>query len=133
VSDADVIGELLADWKRGDFTTGTRLFAKDLRFTATQPEGQIEETGPDGVARFMRRFLPEWDLYTVELQELEDFGEGRFLATAFQHGTGKGSGMDITAPVSIAIRMRDGKMTQLEFHMPSRENALAALGVSADP
>jgi hypothetical protein len=75
----------------------------------------------------MLRFLPEWDSYTVELHELEELGGGRFIANATQHGTGKGSGVDITAPVHIAIAMRDGLITVLGFFMRSREDALAAL------
>ncbi len=76
----------------------------------------------------MQRFLPEWERYTVELHELEDLGEGRYLATATQHGTGKGSGVDITAPVHIAIAMREGKISLLGFFVRSRGDALAALG-----
>jgi ketosteroid isomerase-like protein len=125
---ADDIRALFDAWQRGDMRSGVHLFSEDIHFTATQPEGQVEEDGIEGVARFMRRFLPEWDRYTVELHELEDLGGGRYLATATQHGTGKGSGLDITSPVHIAIAMRDGKITQLEFHMANRENALAALG-----
>ena len=104
-----------------------KLFADDVRFSATQPEGQIEESGPDGVRSFMARFLPEWDRYTVELHELEELGDGRFIARATQHGTGKGSGVDITAPVHIAIAMRDGLITVLGFFMRGRDDALAAL------
>jgi ketosteroid isomerase-like protein len=127
MSDADRLRALFADWGRGDFTGGPALFADDIRFTATQPEGQIEETGIDGVRGFMTRFLPEWEHYAVELHELEHLGGGRYLATATQHGTGSGSGMDITSPVHIAIEMSGGRMTLLGFFMRSREDALEAL------
>ena len=127
MSDAEALQALFDEWGRGDFRGGEKLFAHDVRFSATQPEGQIEESGPDGVRRFMLRFLPEWDSYSVELHELEELGGGRFIARATQHGTGKGSGVDITSPVHIAIAMRDGLITFLGFFMRSRDDALAAL------
>lgn len=118
---------MFEQWGQGDFSRTPPLFGEAIRFSATQPEGQVEETGPDGIARFMRRFLPEWERYSVELHELEDLGDGRYLATATQHGIGKTSRMDITAPVHIAIRMEGGKMTFLGFFMSTRDDALEAL------
>ena len=115
------------DWGRGDFSRTPPLFSEDVRFSATQPEGQVHETGPEGVARFMRRFLPEWELYSVELHELEDLGGGRYVATATQHGIGKTSRLDITSPVSIAIRIHRGKIAFLGFFMHGRDDALEAL------
>ena len=127
MSDEATLRELFACWEAGDFSTGPALFAEDIRFSATQPEGQIEEQGPDGVRRFMHRFLPEWDSYRVELHELEELGGGRYIARATQHGKGKESQVDITAPVHIAIEMNDGRMTLLGFFMGGRDDALAAL------
>lgn len=126
--DRDVLERLFAEWERGDFSGAPSLFSDDVRFTATQPEGQVEATGPDGILRFMRGFLQEWERYSVELHELEELGDGRFLATAMQHGIARTSGMQLTALVHIAIAMREGRMRQLEFHMGGREHALAALG-----
>jgi ketosteroid isomerase-like protein len=127
MSDADTLRAMFADWERGDFSRGADLFTEDLRFSATQPEGQIEAAGIAGLAQFMQRFLLDWDPYSVELHGLDDLGGGRFVASATQHGVGKSSGMDLTAPVHIAIRMRDGRIAQLEFFLHSREDALAAL------
>jgi|SRR5688572_3177559 len=126
MADEETLRELFAAWEKGDFSTGPALFAEDIRFSATQPEGQIHETGIDGIRTFMQRFLPEWNGYRVELHELEELGGGRFIARATQHGTGKGSQVDITAPVHIAIEMSDGRMTLLGFFMRGRDDALAA-------
>ena len=126
MSEEATLRDLFARWEKGDFSTGPALFSDDIRFSATQPEGQIYETGPDGVRRFMQRFLPEWHSYTVELHELEELGDGRYIARATQHGKGKESGVDITAPVHIAIEMSGGRMTLLGFFMRGRDDALAA-------
>ena len=127
MSDPEALQALFADWERGEFRNGPALFSDDIRFSATQPEGQIEETGVEGVQRFMRQFLPEWEQYRVELHQLEDLGGGRYIATATQYGSGKESQVDITAPVHIAIAMNDGKISLLGFFMRSREDALSAL------
>jgi ketosteroid isomerase-like protein len=127
VSDLDELRALLAEWERGDFTGGPRLFADDVRFSGAQPEGQVEARGPEGIAHFMRRFLQDWDSYAVETHHVEDLGDGRYIATGTQHGKGKASAMAITAPVSIAVRMHAGRITQLEFFL-ERDQALEALG-----
>jgi ketosteroid isomerase-like protein len=127
VTEADQVRSLLASWERGDFRAGVELFAEDIRFSGAQPEGQVAARGPAGIEAFMRRFLEDWERYSVELHELEELGDGRFLATGTQHGTGSTSAMDITAPVSIAIRMEDGRMTELHFFL-DRDDALAVLG-----
>jgi hypothetical protein len=127
VSDyAAVLNEVFAGWDHGDFTRGTELYASDIRFSATQPEGQVSARGPDGVTRFMREFLADWELYRVELHELEEVDGGRFVARATQHATGKGSGLETTAPAFIAIAFEASEMVQLEFFL-ERQSALDAL------
>ena len=119
--------EVFADWARGDWTTTPDLLAPDVRFSAAQPEGQVEAAGPEGIAAFMRGFLVGWEQYTTEIHDLEDLGGGDYLATGTQHGKGVAGGVDITAPVHIALSTRDGSITRMEWWL-SREEALAALG-----
>ena len=126
MSDAERIRALLADWERGDWSSGVPLLADDVEFSGAQPEGQVTARGPAGIARFMRGFLEDWEDYRVECNNFEDLGSGRFLATGTQHGKGKSSAMDITAPVSIAIRFDGARITELHFFL-DREDALAAL------
>ena len=124
MNDEERLRELFEDWKTGGFSTA--IFADDLQFSGAQPEGQVEAVSVSGVISFMRKFLTQWELYRVEIDEIEDFGEGRFLGTGTQHGKGKGSGMDITAPVHAAVKMAGGKITVLHFFL-TREEALEAL------
>jgi ketosteroid isomerase-like protein len=129
VSDEATLRELFASWEAGDFSTGPALFAEDVRFSGAQPEGQVEAMGVTGVTSFMKNFLAEWELYRVEVHGIENLGEGRFLGTGTQHGKGKGSRVDITAPVHIAVQMESGKITVLHFFL-TREEALSALGAA---
>ena len=77
----------------------------------------------------MKNFLRQWELYRVEVHGIEDLGGGRFLATGTQHGKGTGNGMDITAPVHIAVQMESGQITVLHFFL-ARDEALSALGAA---
>ena len=124
MTDEGALRGLFAAWERGAFSMD--LFAEDIRFSAAQPEGQVEAVGVAGVTGFMRTFLSQWELYRVEVAALEDLGGGRFLGTGTQHGKGSGSGMDITAPVNVAVRMKDGKIEVLHFFL-TRGEALEAL------
>lgn len=126
MTDEEALRGLFAAWERGAFST--ELFAEDIRFSGAQPEGQAEAVGIDGVTGFMRRFLTQWDLYRVKVAALEDLGGGRFLGTGTQHGKGSGSGMDITAPVHVAVRMKGGKIEVLHLFL-ARDEALEALEV----
>ena len=117
---------MFAEWEKGEFGTTTHLFSERLRFTASQPEGQVEASGLEGLSKFMRGFLPQWERYWVVLRELEDLGEGRFLVHATQHGKGSTGGVDITADTWIAVRVEDGLITQLEWWF-ERESAARAL------
>jgi hypothetical protein len=126
VTDVEKLRALLAQWEEGEFTGGMRLFADGIRFSAAQPEGQVEARGPNGIARFMRGFLEGWERYTVETHELEELGGGRYLVTGTQHGKGAAGGVDITAPVTMAVRMAEGQITQLDFFL-ERDRALEAL------
>jgi ketosteroid isomerase-like protein len=126
VSDAEQLRALFADWERGDFGRGVRLYADDMRFTTSQPEGLYEGRGPAGVRRFMEGFLPTWDFYAVKLDQLEELGAGRYLATGTQFARGKQSGTETRQPAHVAFRMEGGQITLLGFFFV-REDALAAL------
>ena len=126
VSDADLLRSLFAGWERGDFSSGVQLYADDMHFITAQPEGLYEGRGPAGVRGFMEPFLTVWDSYSVKLDRLEDLGHGRYLAACTQYGRGKESGTQTTHPAHVAVRMGDGRITQLGFFF-NREDASAAL------
>lgn len=117
---------LFRDWARGEWSTTPPWLAPGVQFSAAQPEGQVRATGPDGIAAFMRGFLARWELYAVEISDIEEVAESRFLAVGTQHGKGVAGGVDITAPVFVAIRMTDDGIGQMEFWL-ERDAALAAL------
>ena len=125
-SQAELLRAVFRDWEQGRFGTRPELFAAEIQWSGMQPEGQVRATGPDGIARFMRQFLAQWELYRVELHELEELSGGRFIARATQHATGKGSGLETTMPAFIAVAFHDEQIVQLEF-LPGREEALTAL------
>ena len=74
----------------------------------------------------MRGFLVDWERYWIEVHDFETPAPGRYLATVTQRGIGKRAGVEVTAPATIAVTVRDGLIVQLEWWL-DREDAVAAL------
>jgi hypothetical protein len=119
---------LFREWEGGNFGPKDDLFAPDIRFSAAQPEGQVRADGRTEMESFLGGFLATWDRYWIELHALEELRPGAFLATATQHGLGKGSGVPTSMAAFIAIGFGDGMIVQLEFFY-ERDEALKAVGL----
>ena len=130
MSDAALLQMLFAQWARGDLRSGVALLSDDMRFKSVRPEGWFEGRGPDGVREFMSEFLQAWSDYSVDLDELTDLGEGRYVGSGEQWARGKESGTETRYPAHVAFRVKDGEIVQLGFFF-KREDALADLGVQA--
>ena len=130
MSDVDLLRALFAQWARGDLRGGVELFADDMQYRTARPEGWFEGRGPDDVREFMSQFLAAWSRWWVEIDQLDELGEGRYVASGQQYARGRESGTQTRYPAHVAVRMRDGRITQLGFFF-SREEALAYLGVPA--
>jgi ketosteroid isomerase-like protein len=117
---------MFAAWGRGDFSSEIEPLAADVRYSASQPEGQAVAHGRAEMARFMRDFLSAWDRYWIELHDLEERAPDRFLATGTQFGRGKDSGIETSTPAFVAIAFRGPEIVQLEFFF-DRASAVAAV------
>ena len=130
VSDLELLRGLFAQWAEGDLRGGVALFADDMHYRTARPEGWFEGTGPEGVREFMSQFLAAWSRWWVRVDQIDDLGQGRYVASGEQFARGRESGTETRYPAHVAVRMKDGKITQLGFFF-NREDALAELGVTA--
>ena len=121
-----VLRAIFDGWGRGDLTAGSELLAEDIRYSASQPEGQVRADGRAAMSGFLRDFFASWERYWIELHELEQRSPVAFLASGTQHGVGKGSHVQASMPTFIAIRFRDDEIVQLEFFY-ERARAVGAL------
>ena len=76
----------------------------------------------------MEEWLESWDNYRIEINELVSHGD-QVLVDATQHGTGKGSGVEISAPFAQLVTIKDGKITEYQVFI-TRADAERAAGLA---
>ena len=127
VSDERVerVRRLVAPWATGDFTAAIALLADGVEMSAYQPEGQLTFVGREQVVRFMVEFGSHWENYRVEADEVEPLGDDAVLVAGRQIGTGVTSGLEISEPVFIVLRLHGDQIAGQYWHV-DREKALEA-------
>ncbi len=85
-----------------------------------------EFRGHDGYRQFIEEWLESWDDYRVEITELVSRGD-RVLVDAVQHGTGKGSRIEISVPYAQVVRLEGDKIVEYQVFL-SRADAERAIG-----
>jgi ketosteroid isomerase-like protein len=85
------------DWERGDFTASLPLFDENVTLAIDSgiPDGGIYMR-PDGVLKYMSRFLAPWESLTIAGESFRDTGD-TVLVKVRQNGIGRSSG----APVEL--------------------------------
>ncbi len=119
---------MVEGWPQADFRGVIRLFTEDVEMSAYQPEGVLAFRGREEVVDFMNEFGSHWDPYLVEVEEVREVGRDLVLVSGRQIGTGRTSGLEISEPLHVAIRLRDGRIAAHHWHV-EREKALSAAGL----
>ena len=96
--------------------------------SAYQPEGILFFRGRDDVIGFMNDFGSHWDGYRVDIAEVGAVDHETVLVSGRQIGRGLSSGLEISEPVYVAVRIRDGRIAGTYWHV-KRDQALAAAGL----
>jgi ketosteroid isomerase-like protein len=88
------------------FDTG--LLADDFEFVLPNPfEGRSIWTGRLEWGEFVRRWLDEFEHYSVEIEQLIDAGDDRVVLIVHQRATGKGSGVPVEWDNGLVFELRD--------------------------
>ena len=116
-------------WATGDFRAGAADLDPHVVFVVRPPflEPGVY-LGPDGVRDYMRRFLVQWEQYTIEAEHLEAVGD-TVLARIHQHGRGKASGIDTELRSYMLFTFRGRKIVRIENVLDEAE-ALEAAGLA---
>jgi ketosteroid isomerase-like protein len=91
--------EALEAWNRRDLVWILEQASPDLEFNTAQLFPGIESVyrGREGMVEFWTTFIEEpWALFQLEVESLEEAGEGRVLALITFHGTERESGDEVT-------------------------------------
>ena len=87
-------------------------------------------SGRDAMLRFAFEEIPDAiENQHVEVEELEDLGEGRVLVVGRYLGRGRRSGIEVEQRIASIHRLSEGMIVSVGDY-PNREEALEAAGLS---
>jgi ketosteroid isomerase-like protein len=125
----DVVRRIFDRWATGDFGAGLAELDPEVTFVVRPPFPEAVETvGPDGIRKYMRGFLDNWERYAVEARTLRAAGD-TVVADAVQRGVGKASRIEMEQEFFMLFTFRGGTIVRIESVLNERE-ALEAAGLS---
>jgi ketosteroid isomerase-like protein len=104
------------------------LFDPDLQVAFAQPSGPpTDYSGVEGLIEGWRDWLVAWSKYSVDVEDYLDAGDS-VVALATLRGETERHGVRVEQQAAAVVRVVDGKIKRLEFHLDRRE-ALASAGL----
>jgi ketosteroid isomerase-like protein len=113
---------------RGDLKTAMEMFHSDVEWHDPDRPGGGTYRGHEGVLRNLEEWLEGWEEFRLEPEEFLEAGD-QVVVLVRQSGRGKGSGVEIEAPLAQAFRLRKGKVVWARTYS-SRDEALKVAGLS---
>ena len=127
----EIVRKAFAAWNRGD-RPGMEVYVDpDWEWRTAQKFPGVDAVyrGKDGFRRFWQTFREPWESIRVELERVEDLGDGRVLALMTFYGKGKDSGVDVTTEYANILTIRDGLFTHAAGYK-DWSSAVGAAGLS---
>lgn len=84
--------------------------------------------GREGVRKWRANIADSFEELRIEPEEFIDVGDGRVVVVSTMRGRGKGSGVEVTAPLANVWTLRDG-LAVLVRSYTDRAEALAEVGL----
>jgi ketosteroid isomerase-like protein len=124
----EIVQRIFDSWATGDFGAGLTDLDPDVVFVVRHPFPEAARAvGPDGIRRYMRRFLDNWETYAVEASDFRAAGD-TVVVDAVQRGTGKASRIDMEQRFYMLFTFRGRKIVRIES-IRERDQALEAAGL----
>ena len=126
----EIVRGVYEAWQRGDFEVALEPFHEDIEwFGPPEAPGSSEGVrGREGVQHALAGWLGAWVDFRFELRELIDHGD-EVLAGGWQHGRGKGSGVEVSEETFSVWTLQAGKIVRQRMFR-DRAQALEAAGLS---
>jgi ketosteroid isomerase-like protein len=124
----EVVRSAYEAFARGDFETALELFHPDIEWHDPDRPGGGTYHGHEGLIRNLEEWLEGWEEFRLEPEEFLEAGD-QVVVLVRQSGRGKGSGVEIEAPLAQTYRVHEGKVVWARTYA-SREEALKAAGMS---
>lgn len=130
---ASRFGELVAAgvdaFNRRDVEASVALMDPDVELVPLR--AVLEGTtfhGHDGVREFFERVDDDWEVFQLEVSEVDDLGPHRVLTLGRLTARGRASGVSVDATGAWVTDVRNGKITRLRFYS-DRDQAVEAEGI----
>jgi ketosteroid isomerase-like protein len=101
-------------WNRDDCDAWLDLLAPDVVISTSGvfPDLSAEYCGHGEATRFWRQMHAPWEVFRIDVEQVEDDDEHAFAAIRFR-GTGVDSGIEVDMRFGMGIRMRHGLATHI--------------------
>jgi ketosteroid isomerase-like protein len=129
-SPSDVVREQFELANRRDYVAADALFTDDVELAV--PQAMFLNGGSFSGRRAVGRWFRDWfttfnDTQHFDVRETEEAGDS-VVVVAHHSARGGSSGVNVDVDLFYVYRVRDGRISAIEFHM-DREQARAAAGL----
>ena len=126
-ADVEVVRAAFDAYLRGDEPAMFELVAPDIVVTQFPDQIDVRDYhGHEGLRQVMADWIGTWADWSIELLDARE-ADGLVVATAFQRGRGKGSGVPMQSEVAFLFTLRAGTISRWQMFRSERE-ALKAAG-----
>ena len=123
----ELVRTVLGQWARGDFRSGSDLFAADFEWKQRPDAVEPGSHRGGSIGAALRELFGVWENYRIEADEYIDAGD-RTVVVGRARGTARGSGMELDQSLFFLWTARDGKLASVELFR-DRADALEAVGL----
>jgi ketosteroid isomerase-like protein len=122
----ELIDRFIEGFNRRDWDAVLELVDPEVEIDDPERTGRTWRGHGEYLA-FTAEWLENFDVYTVEFEELEEGPDGTFVR-ATQTGRGTGSGLEFSMPIHYAVRVADGRVKYMRL-ATGRDDARRAVGL----
>jgi ketosteroid isomerase-like protein len=126
-TDIEIVRRAFEDWGRGDFAAVLAVCDPDIELHDPGRTGASFQ-GHEGLMRFWREWLENWDDYRIEPVEFVEVG-GKIFVAASQVGRGR-SGIEVGQELFQVFRLRGSQVVEWWIYADEPE-ARRAVGLEA--
>jgi ketosteroid isomerase-like protein len=125
--ESDLIRNFYECWNDGNVQGALECADPQVEFDWSNSRGPMRGVyrGRQGMRSYWEQSAEAWGVFTIELEEVVDCGDGCVVAVTTVRGRGKGSGIEVEAHGAMVWTIADGKLVGGKLFQ-TRETALAA-------
>lgn len=110
-ADEKLVHVLFARWNRGEHTVDPAMIDPDVEIHSALARSVFR--GYDGAEAWAREIDEQFDAWQVDIHQLRELDDGRFLLEGRIRGRGRQSGVDLDEPANWRVEIRDGRLLRL--------------------